>query len=199
MREMLNKLSELGGSLPHQPWPYWAAMGSVALGLILLVSSFISMSYDLTATFKDSNEVVAAAASRQAPLVISDANTNLSRAELFGENPAGQASRLTLMGIGASEDKNAASAIISIDGGPADTYSIGDNPIPGTAIVSISADTVILLHDGVRQKLTLDWGRLVNNPNTDFAGDAPAPTGNAAPGMSMDYFKNQFAKPGGNQ
>lgn len=195
MKEMLSKLSQLGGSLAHQPWPYWAAAGGVLLGVLLLASTFISMSYDLTQTFKSSNEVVASA--DKPPLVAEPGESamNLKRAELFGENPAGQASRLALLGVGASEDKKAASAIISIDGGPADTYRVGDKPIPGMAIVSITPDTVILLHDGVRQTLTLDWGKLVNDPNTDFSttgSNSPA----VSPTINMKDFSPPFLTPG---
>ena len=190
MKEMLRKLSQFGGSLPHQPWPYWVAAGSGVLGAILLFSTFISMSYDLTETFERSNQVIAASAHSPLTAEPLESAINLSHAELFGENPAGQASRLTLLGVGASEDTKAAAAIISIDGGAADTYSVGDKPIPGMAIVSITPDTVILLHDGVRQALTLDWGRLVNDPNTDFSS-----SGSNAPQPATNNFPTAFSTP----
>jgi len=68
--------------------------------------------------------------------------------------------RVTVKGLIATADGSAGAALLSVDGGPAQAYRVGQALAPGVTLVAVSANAVSIDQDGVIEHITPPDGPL---------------------------------------
>ncbi len=157
-----NSVSRFIDSVRNEQSNYIIALIIICVLALLLIYSIVMNGYEITSLVVTSKEetqkVERLNNSSQAanPLI----NTmHPSRWDYFGSAEASAGpSNYSLLGIEyTAGDPADAKAIISANSGDAELYSVGDKLGPGTIVDRIEQNSVIVLHNGVRQTLSLIW------------------------------------------
>jgi len=149
-------------SVRNEQSSYIIALLIICALALLLIYSIVMNGYEITSlvvTSKEETQKVERlnnASQAASPLIN---NMQPSRWDYFGSAEASAGpSNYSLLGIEyTAGDPADAKAIISANSGEAELYGVGDKLGPGTIIDRIEQNTVTVLHNGVRQTLSLIW------------------------------------------
>jgi general secretion pathway protein C len=94
----------------------------------------------------------------------------VATARMFGKVERVQAAVTNIQAIGAFAAGKDSSAVLSVDGRPARVYLLGQEVVPGTRLVEVTAESVVLESGGARQEL-----RLPARAIAAFGGAPPPP------------------------
>jgi type II secretory pathway component PulC len=149
-------------SLRNEQSNYIIALLIICCLSILLVTTLVMEGYDivsLVSTSRDEIDKISALHISSSNNVIS--SVSASRWDFFGTSAVAESAapgNYALLGIEyTANDPAHAKAIISTNSEEAELYGVGDKLGSGTVIDRIDTDKVILLHNGVRQVLSLSW------------------------------------------
>lgn len=161
----VNQMASTIMALRGERWSYLLALLAVIVLLILVASSTLLNLYGIAALAVTTQQEVKSITQLHT-LVKKDTETGkktkLSDLALFGnaqtEIGAVTNSNYNLLGIEYSDsDPTHAKAIINSGSGDDQIYTVGDKLSQNTVIDSITPNSVILMRNGVKEKLSLSW------------------------------------------
>jgi general secretion pathway protein C len=94
----------------------------------------------------------------------------MAAARMFGKVEVTQAVATNIQALGVFAAGKDSSAVLVVDGRPARAFVIGQEIVPGTTLVEVTAETAVLDASGARQEV-----RLPARPMLSFGGAPPAP------------------------
>ncbi|GEM_PF-4969809 len=164
----------------REPWQYLLGMVGIAvlslclvIGILLRVYAVFSLNLN---TQEEIKKVSLLAMRKQVQVVTLPSSTD--QMNLFGSAlPKVVApSNYVLLGIDfPDENPSHAKAIISINSGEGNVYSVGDSIQQGTVISEITPDKVYLSHNGIIQILDLSWDATDSSSAQTEGGDSEWP------------------------
>lgn len=207
---MKTNISHFIDGLRNEQSNYIIGMIVICCLLILLISSIVMNGYAITSLILTSRQEMQKVTDLHISAKPDNAIMSIasaSRWDFFGSSAISSGSapgNYSLLGVEFSVDDPAhAKAIISTNSGEGEFYGIGDKLGPGVIVDRIDKNDVILLHNGVRQELSLNWegeSDMQTAPLTQPRSESLPVLGPGIPAryqLILEHLRGLHGRPGG--